>query len=290
MSTVVGPVGVGESVQAAGLIFEPTKLPPGVEGASYLYGLREDGRIGVGPADPDLDSAEKITIADPSSTQGYWIDAGKSDDIITLGAGDDVVFGNQGLDTIDGGAGDDYIDGGDTADTLYGGLGDDIMFGGQDDDVLYGGEGNDILYGGNPLDGTTETGSKNDTLDGGDGDDLLVGGPGYDYFKGGSGADTFRLVGAPDAPGTPTDYIADFNPDEDILEISKSLLPGSGLTEGTLTAGSFGTLGSTATIQYDSATGLLYYNAGGGSALVPIVKLGNGGVNLTADDIKIIGG
>lgn len=277
MSTVVGP---GTSGPVEGLLFDV--------GTTYGVGLRPDGRIGVGPQDANADTSDEIVIADPTSTTSYWIDAGKSDDTVILGAGDDVVFGGQGLDTIDGGAGNDVLYGGDTADTLLGGLGDDILYGGQDDDVLEGGAGNDVLYGGNP-DGS-ETGSLNDTLKGGEGDDLLVGGPGYDYFEGGTGADTFRLVGAPDAPGTVTDYIADFDPTEDILEISTSLLPGSGLSAGELSAADFGTVGSSAKIVYDNATGLLYYNAGGGSALVPIAKLGNGGVGLTADDIKIIGG
>ena len=77
--------------------------------------------------------------------------------------------------------------------------------GGASSDNLSGSAGDDWLFGG----------AGNDTIDGGAGDDLITDGSGEDSLIGGSGADVFQL--ALDGSG---DTIADFDPEEDIIEIT----------------------------------------------------------------------
>lgn len=133
------------------------------------------------------------------------IGLGIGNDYAEGGAGSDTIYGSDGMDNIFGGLGSDelwggndvdFLDGGSKNDTLGGGAGDDVLFGGSDQDSLTGGEGNDVLSG--------DTGS--DTLNGGEGDDILMGSVDSDTFE-------FDTNGG-------TDLIADFNVDEDVIDIS----------------------------------------------------------------------
>ena len=143
------------------------------------------------------------------------------------GLGDDMLDGGSGVDTFDGGAGNDmlYVDAQDLTTTtpadIDGGTGDDdtIVFtkiegeagvtlilgatnnqgienviGSKNDDMLTGASGDD-----NMLDG----GAGNDTLNGMGGKNTLKGGPGRDKFIWNDG-----------------DTIKDFNPDEDMLDLT----------------------------------------------------------------------
>ena len=94
---------------------------------------------------------------------------------------------------------------------MYGNDGNDTLNGGDDGDTLYGGDGDD-------------------TLRGGDGNDRLYGGPGRDSFTGGDGADTFQfLAGAvDDGP----EYISDFEPGVDTLEINDNSIMSETLSDG----------------------------------------------------------
>ena len=104
---------------------------------------------------------------------------------------DTVIFGSaHGL------AGDDV---------LIGSAAKDFLFGEDDDDVLLGRAGDDMLEGG----------AGEDVLKGGRGDDWLIGGEGQDWLKGGKGEDVFVV----DFEEGPPDFIRDFKPGEDLLEI-----------------------------------------------------------------------
>ncbi len=91
------------------------------------------------------------------------------------------------------------MEGDDGEGRVSGAQGDDIVTGGADDDHLSGGSGSD-------------------SLDGGAGQDRMRGGEGADFFGFGSVSDS--------AQGNATrDIIFDFNPDEDIINLSA--LPGT---------------------------------------------------------------
>ncbi|MPY23725.1 tandem-95 repeat protein, partial [Shewanella sp. YLB-07] len=94
-----------------------------------------------------------------------------------------------------------------------GGAQSKLVFG----DVLDGDAGDDVLVGG----------SGSDILLGGDGEDMLIGGLGDDLLSGGSGADTFIWTTGSEG----TDHIADFNLNEDKLDLSDLI---QGATTGNL--------------------------------------------------------
>ncbi len=128
------------------------------------------------------------------------------------------------------------IEGTTSADTLLGKAENDSLYGNAGNDTLNGGNGNDFLYGY----------KGNDTLLGGAGDDLINGaGLAYssttgpqsfgdseiDTLTGGSGKDTFQLWGGSGRAGvnvycdsnSASDYalITDFNPNQDVIELTK---------------------------------------------------------------------
>jgi Ca2+-binding RTX toxin-like protein len=176
-------------------------------------------------------------------------------------AGADSILGWDGKDVIDGGAGNDTIDGGAGADTLtgfdgfdliYGGDGDDNINGGLNGDTLYGGNGNDFIGGGQGL----------DRIDGGEGNDTIIGGLGTDTLTGGSGADRFSFKHALDGV-TNIDTITDYTSGQDVIELSASIF--------TAFSGQIGSyVAPSAYLTYNSATGVLAYDADGAGAGAPI--------------------
>ncbi len=236
-----------------------------------------------------------IVAEDPFDTTSYFAVTGSGDDTVIAAAGDDEIFANLGDDVVFaglgddivfGGAGDDRIFGSSGDDELFGGAGGDVIRGGSGDDYISGGAGDDNLFGGAGSD-TIVGGGGNDVLRGGGGDDILVAGSGSDTLVGSGGADVFRF--GKDA-AQDLDTIADFTPGEDIIEIKRALLPGSGLS-GTLTAADFATvttLGSSdAKIIYESSTGLVYYNPGrSGSAPVALLAVDKN-LSISADSFQI---
>ncbi len=165
--------------------------------------------------------------------------------------GNDLLDAYEGDDKLFGLAGDDTLLSGEGKDQLLGGNGDDLLFGQQDNDNLYGQQGNDSLYGGQG-DDILYGYSGNDTLVGGSGNDLINGaGVAYpdptslqsfgageiDTLTGGLGQDTFQLWGGSGRSGINVDYaskltgdyalITDFNPLEDIIELTKNTGSGS---------------------------------------------------------------
>jgi Ca2+-binding RTX toxin-like protein len=141
--------------------------------------------------------------------------------------GDDILAGNGGGDKINGGNGIDTALYGDSAKgvavSLVTGIG---MYGDAEGDTLTdienltGSHHDDILLGDggdNVLDGM----AGNDTLKGGGGADTLIGGMGADTMSGGSGVDMFvwYAIGETGTTSRDMDFIPDFNPDEDKIDL-----------------------------------------------------------------------
>ena len=114
------------------------------------------------------------------------------------------------LPAIEGTEGDDYLVGTPENDIIRGLVGNDDLLGLAGDDLLEGGDGNDNLWG--------HEGA--DVLDGGDGNDLLGGGEGNDILTGGAGADTFHFERYIEQPDIGDDVITDFDPAEDLIDLS----------------------------------------------------------------------
>lgn len=196
------------------------------------------------------------------------ISGGRSGDAIFGGLGNDQLAGDDGIDIIDAGRGDDTVNGGQGNDTLLGGPGNDELFGEAGEDLIRGGDGEDTLFGG---DGS-------DVLKGGAGDDILVPGAGRDVMKGGFGQDTFRFTPGSTGVGQ-LDRIIDFKASDDTIEISRSLLPGSGLQTGELTSDDFEVVEdlsqaivTTGVLIYEQKSGIVYYNPTDGKD-VPLFQL-----------------
>jgi Ca2+-binding RTX toxin-like protein len=200
-------------------------------------------------------------------------------------SGDDTLRGGRNRDTISGGEGDDLLVGRAGNDSILGGAGNDILRGSGGNDSLIGGPGDDELRGD----------SGNDQLLGRFGDDVLVPGPGHDTMSGGAGADRFRFeanttVGSKEN----ADRITDFDPTEDVIEISRNLLPQSNLRPGQLPSQDFVSVdniknlasSSNALIVYEQTTGLVYYNSPSGKE-IPLFRVQQGLTNITAADFEI---
>lgn len=235
---------------------------------SYQF-VTGDGNDTIMTAPNEADKAVRMTVR-----------AGAGNDFVVTSANDDRIFGDEGKDRLLGGDGEDALYGGSDNDWLRGGEGDDVLSGGIGDDRLAGGYGNDTLLGG----------EGNDIVLGGAGDDLLIAGKGRDRLIGGAGLDRFRFRA--DA-NLQLDKVVDFNPDEDLIEISRALLPGSKLLNGRLQNSDFQIVQRlnapvNTKIIYESATGILYYNPQqAGSVPVPLLQLGQN-LPIAADAIRII--
>lgn len=166
-------------------------------------------------------------------------------------AGEDTLWGD-GRDTLEGGTGDDVywlVLADAIYDTIVEGAGDgyDMLFVNRDffqnvavriervvsstergvlfrgnafEDELVGNVGNDRLEGGNGAD-RLEGGSGDDVLDGGEAGDVLIGGVGADHLRGGgAGADRFVYTSAADSTFTSADAVRDFDPAEDVFDLT----------------------------------------------------------------------
>ena len=261
-----------------------------------------------------------FSVSSAATIVPYKVQTGSGNSSLVTGAGADTLFGGAGNDTIDGGAGNDTIDGGAGNDSILGGSGNDVLYGNIGDDFLSGGLGNDTLFGGvgndtlegddgddflagdagnDVLQGGTGNdilrgGDGNDTLVGGDGNDVLAPGAGRDRLTGGGGRDRFRFESDTSVGNkNKLEQITDFVPKGDLIEISKKLLPGSGLKSGKLSASDFqtvsgiGSSSSDAKLVYDKGTGILYYNpAREGATNVPLLQL-NGKPSVSAGNFLI---
>ncbi|MEM7057763.1 MAG: calcium-binding protein [Pseudomonadota bacterium] len=144
---------------------------------------------------------------------------GEGADVISTGDGDDKAFGGAGADKISGGDGADVVDGGAGADELFGGAGNDVVKGGAGDDHARGGTGDDNVLGGDGSD-TVEGGLGNDKVVGGAGADTLMGGEGDDHLWGGKWAADGEADVFVKGQGTGTDFIHDFEAQNDVVDLS----------------------------------------------------------------------
>lgn len=174
--------------------------------------------------------------------------------------------------------GDDSLTGSDLRDNMRGLGGNDSLSGGLGHDTLAGGTGNDLLDGG----------AGRDRLMGQAGDDVLIGGLGKDALTGGTGADDFVFRSLAEGGDT----IIDFHSGEDQLHLSAT---GFGLsqplTEGVnfIAAAGANATYATTTLLYDSATGVLSFDADGtGSGAATLLATFSGMPLLTVGDLLLI--
>jgi uncharacterized protein (TIGR03118 family) len=204
---------------------------------------------------------------------------GDGNDLLNGGSRDDDLSGDAGDDRVNGRAGDNAIDGGDGNDVLLGQAGNDVIFGGTGNDFIDGGEGDDVLAGG----------AGSDVLIGGAGNDRIAGGAGLDTLFGGTGSDIFVLT-----PQTADrDWIRDFETGQDMLEMSAALF-GGGLSAGALAparlvVGTAATQAGIGQLLFDSAAGVLRWDAdGAGGAPAAIIATLVGTGTLAASDFLIV--
>ena len=258
-------------------------------------------KISQTPPDPKVTvtgsaGKDNFQVASTSSTDPFSIQALGGDDTIVTATGADTVSGgigndsittNGGNDSISGGDGNDFLSAGDGNDLAIGDVGDDQLFGGNGDDLLSGGDGNDAIFGEAGND-TLDGGTGNDQLVGGDGNDILIPGAGKDTLSGGAGRDRFRFE-AGSTGKKQLDKITDFNPKQDIIEISRSLLPGSKLKQ--LKRSDFEVVDRirqaslTAKLVYEKSSGTVFYNPTKGVD-VPLFKI-EANLNVTASNFKL---
>ncbi|MBF2047958.1 MAG: DUF4347 domain-containing protein [Elainella sp. C42_A2020_010] len=156
----------------------------------------------------------------------------RGNDRLRGGSGDDWLIGNRGRDRLWGGRGEDRLHGGLQSDRLSGNQGNDTLRSGRGQDWLSGRQGNDRLYGGRHRDtlkghqgrDILHGGRGRDRLLGGANDDVLVGGGGPDTLLGGSGRDRFVYHSLSHRG----DRILDFDPSEDVIDISRLVTERSG--------------------------------------------------------------
>jgi Ca2+-binding RTX toxin-like protein len=232
-------------------------LAPNIYGSSHLYGY----------AGNDFLIGSKNGIA--STLEG-----GPGDDRYTIYQSNDVVVENPG-------EGNDivftYVDytmpaNVETMRAMASGL---TLTGNSAANKLMASSGGDTLIGG----------AGADTLLGGDGNDVLIAGTGSDVLRGGAGADKFVFDNAPGASNL--DLITDFTHGQDVLQFSKAIFAGLQETgssgNGTplasaseLLVSSTATTGQTSAEHfiYNTASGILYYDATGTGSSVAVVQLG----------------
>jgi Ca2+-binding RTX toxin-like protein len=178
-----------------------------------------------------------------------------------------------------------------SADTLFGSTGDDVLWGDAGSDEIGAGDGNDAVLGGAGND-KIWGGDGNDTLNGGSDHDRIVPGLGTDGLAGGGGNDAF--IFDTKAGKTNVDTIADFDPEEDWIELAYEVFRGIGVNE---LKDKFFHVGTSAKdgldrIIYNDDTGALFYDRDGSGDKYGKVKVavldGLGGTpTISADDFFI---
>ena len=98
-------------------------------------------------------------------------------------------------------AGERFITGDAGANRVYGDGGDDVAVTGAGDDLISAGAGSDVVVAGAGM-------------------DTILGGLGADNLTGGADADLFAFSASDFGPGFTADFITDFTPGEDMIELS----------------------------------------------------------------------
>jgi Ca2+-binding RTX toxin-like protein len=204
-------------------------------------------------------------------------------------SGNNVLDGGAGADKMIGGAGDDtyVVDNAGDAVTEAAGEGSDTVISSLAAYTLGANVENFSLAGIAPSNGTgntlanTLTGNDaanvlsglagNDVLNGGAGNDTLIGGAGNDALTGGLGSDVFQFGNFALNASTNLDTVFDFTHGVDSIQLENAIFKKLTAT-GTLSAANFhasndGTpVDANDYIQYNAATGALYYDADGSGA------------------------
>jgi Ca2+-binding RTX toxin-like protein len=168
-------------------------------------------------------------------------------------------------------------------ENVLGGAGSDRIAGSGDSNALTGGDGDDTLVGLGGL----------DTLVGGAGNDSLAGGEGWDSLTGGAGEDLFAFA---EFGSGMNDEITDFASGTDKIELDPAAFTEIGA--GNFAAGDPRFWSSSSGVAhdaddriiYDTATGILFYDADGdGPGAQARVAILQGAPTLVATDIVVKG-
>ena len=269
----------------------------GSEGAERLSGLDGDDQlydlgathVFIGGAGSDLVSyryAQDGFTADLTNAahNSGWAAGDRYSQIEGLEGSDynDTLTGNDGVNNLYGRAGNDILYGGGGADLLDGGAGSDVLYGGDRNDGLHGRQGNDVVYGGDGND-FMDGGSENDVLYGGAGNDRFEDYSGADLFYGGAGKDVYVFTN----PTFGTDTIMDFEHGIDKIVIYTALLGLPADFNMTLVTDNGPAPASKPYVHYDTATGMLDYQASSGAAPVTLFAI-SGAPTLTLDEIYFV--
>lgn len=221
-----------------------------------------------------------------------------------------LIRGTSSIDELFGRAGDDVLYGGmGSANTLFGEAGNDtyfvetegdsvIEFSGEGFDfvrtalssftlrdhvegLVYAGAGNFIGVGSDATDNFIQSGDGADALNGLGGNDTLFGGSGADLLQGGSGADQFRYLGGE----TEFDRIIDFVSGTDKIALSSTGFAHTSTVD-FISGNAPSATGTNSAFLYDTATGMLSYDAdgNGAGAAIQIAQL-NAGQVITGGDM-----
>lgn len=152
----------------SGKITGTVDMGAGDDVVNLYIGTNVTGTILLGAGDDRL-------TADMYQSQGFTVDAGDGDDLVTTSFGNDMIHGGAGNDTIYASEGDDQAFGDDGDDLLVGEAGSDLLDGGAGNDRILAGAGDTVLggLGDDSIELTTDRGTPA-SIDGSDGDDTLV--------------------------------------------------------------------------------------------------------------------
>jgi Ca2+-binding RTX toxin-like protein len=261
-------------------------LLDGGEGVDVLFGGLDSDTLRGGTGNDTLNGDDGNDL----------LEGGDNTDSLYGGNNDDQLFGGNGADRLYGGAGNDSLTGGTAAESgtnrLYGGQGGDSYFITSTRDLVTevsGGTGTDAVFSDISytltiqvenliLTGTAANGTGNgsanvivgnaaaNVLDGGLGADTLTSGLGNDTLIGGSASDVFVFDTALGASNV--DHISDFGFGNDRIHLDDAIF--TAFAPGTVPGGTF-IIGTVALqfndyLLYDTATGILRYDADGNGA------------------------
>ncbi|MEH2317830.1 MAG: calcium-binding protein [Nostoc sp.] len=205
------------------------------------------------------------------------------DNIVGNNGNDTLSTGDGGKDTIDGGKGDDVL----SVDYSNATGGITSTFNATTNIGSITAGTNSVSY--KNIEGLNISGTRyDDKIVGNSGNDTLSGGDGNDTLIGGNGNDTFVFNSAYEG----IDRIDDFNPTNEIIEISTGF--GGGLSIGSLSATQF-TIGASATTNsqqfiYDNITGGLYFDLYGSASVSSQVQFAqlSAGLSLTNNNFVVV--
>ncbi|MFN3944265.1 MAG: M10 family metallopeptidase C-terminal domain-containing protein [Allosphingosinicella sp.] len=222
-------------------------------GGDDWLGLTEGTQVADGGS--GRDTVGVVNWGDPAIAVGLTISLGLQGDYQQTGHG---AWKLTGIENLSGTWRSDSFTGDDGANILAGAVGDDVLNGGGGDDLLLG-DGLIGLFSPQGLAGPITVfedvgGNGNDVLNGGAGNDVLIGGGGRDILTGGAGRDVFKFLKLSDSTPNAPDFITDFDPRNDRIDLSALLGEMPASASFSLAARGFtGLSGEIATV-YDSRT------------------------------------